>query len=132
MSKALDHKQIVDHKDMAIERVDIPEWDGYVYVRALSGVERDAFEAMVVERRGKNYQINLHNIRGKLACLTIVDENGERIFSDADADVLGKKSAAALQRVFNVASRLSGISDEDVEELAKNLKRAQSEGSSSD
>jgi hypothetical protein len=131
MSKALDRKSITEHQDLKIEKVDVPEWDGYVYVRTLSGVERDAFEAMVVERRGNNYQVNMRNMRAKLACLVIVDESGERIFSDADAEILGKKSASALQRIFNVASRLSGISNEDVEELAKNLKRAQSEGSGS-
>jgi hypothetical protein len=34
--------------------------------------------------------------------------------------LLGEKSAAALQRVFEVGQRLSGLSDDDVEELAKN------------
>jgi hypothetical protein len=34
--------------------------------------------------------------------------------------LLGEKSAAALQRVFEVGQRLSGLSDGDVEELAGN------------
>jgi hypothetical protein len=35
---------------------------------------------------------------------------------------LTKKSAAPMDRLFSVAQRLSGMSNEDVEELEKNLK----------
>jgi len=42
------------------------------------------------------------------------------LFADADALELGQKSAAALVRVVDVARRLSGMTDEDVEELEKN------------
>jgi hypothetical protein len=64
--------------------------------------------------------MNLRNIRAKLVALTVVDEDGNRIFSDEDAEALGKKSAAALDRIFAVAQRLSGLRPEDVEELAGN------------
>jgi hypothetical protein len=42
------------------------------------------------------------------------------MFSDQDVTKLGKKSARALDRVFDVSQRLSGITKEDVEDLAKN------------
>jgi hypothetical protein len=73
--------------------------------------------------------MNLKNIRAKLVALTVVDEEGNRIFSDSDASALGKKSAAALDRVFEVAQRLSGLRPEDVEELSKNFGSDQSEDS---
>ena len=34
---------------------------------------------------------------------------------------LGAKSAAALDRIYDVATRLSGITDEDVEEMAEEM-----------
>ncbi len=89
-------------------------------MRGLTGAERDAFEQSIVETRGKNTRMNLRNIRAKLVALTVVDEDGNRIFSDEDAEALGKKSAAALDRIFAVAQRLSGLRPEDVEELAGN------------
>jgi len=52
--------------------------------------------------------------------LTICDEEGTRLFAAKDMDELGKKSAAALDRIFTVAQRLNGLSGEDVEDLAKN------------
>ena len=89
--------------DLPKEEVYVPEWKTWICVRALTGAERDAFETSIVEQRGKSTKMNLKNIRAKLVALTVVDEEGNRIFSDSDASALGKKSAAALERVFEVA-----------------------------
>lgn len=120
MSKFLTRDAILKAQDLPTEVVEIPEWNGAVIVRGLTGAERDAFEQSIVEQRGKNTRMNLRNIRAKLVALTVVDEEGNRVFSDEDAEALGKKSAAALDRIFAVAQRLSGLRPEDVEELAGN------------
>jgi hypothetical protein len=114
----LSRDAILHADDIEYEDVDVPEWNGAVRVRALTGTERDAYEASMSQQRGKNYVRNLANIRAKLVVKTVVDEQGERVFSDQDANALGKKSASALDRIFEVAARLSRLSDEDVEELA--------------
>jgi hypothetical protein len=44
---------------------------------------------------------------------------------------LGGKSAAALERVFTVAMRLSGLTPDDVKDLTENLDSGQSEDSTS-
>lgn len=111
---------ILQAQDLPKELVSVPEWGGEIYVRALTGAERDAFEQTIVERKGKSTKMNFKNMRAKLVALTTVDEEGKRIFSDSDAELLGKKSAAALTRVFEVAQRLSGITPVDVEELTGN------------
>ena len=120
MSMLLSRDAILEAKDLQHEDVYVEEWGGAVRVRSLTGTERDAFEASVVEQRGKNTKMNLRNIRAKLVALTVVDDEGNRLFSDADAKLLGQKSASALDKIFEVAQRLSGLRDEDVEELAKN------------
>jgi len=76
--------------------------------------------------------VNLANVRARLCAISIVDETGKRMFSDEDVRALGRKSAAALDRVFAAAQRLSGLTDEDVEELAKNSDGGQSDDSGSD
>ena len=111
---------ILQAKDLPSEDVEVKDWGGTVRVRALTGAERDAFEQSIVEQRGKNTRMNLQNMRAKLVALTVVDEDGNRLFTDADAAALGKKSAAALTKVFEVAQRLSGLRAEDVEELSGN------------
>lgn len=133
MSKVtiLGREQILSAQDLEKELVEVKEWGGAVYVRALTGIERDAFEASMVDQRGKSRTINLKNLRARLCALTICDEEGNRLFSDADVEELGKKSAAALTRVFEVAQRLSGLSQEDVEELGKPSEDGPNEGSTS-
>ncbi len=122
---------ILQVQDLPTERVHVPEWGGDVLVRALTGAERDRFEQSIVEQRGKSTRMNLQNIRAKLVALTVVDEQGNRIFKDEDVKWLGNKSAAALDRIFEVAQRLSGLRDEDVEELAKNSESDLSDDSTS-
>jgi len=113
----LNRESILQTNDLPSELVSVPEWGGEVYVRTLTGTERDAFEQAL---SGKKNKPNLDNVRARFAVLTICDENGKRLFSDGDVKALGEKSASALDRVFEVASRLNGFSSEDAEELAKN------------
>jgi hypothetical protein len=131
MTKYLTRDEIMAAQDVQFEDVSVPEWGGEVRVKSLMGEERDALEATMIQGKGKNTSVNLANLRAKLVARSIVDESGQRIFSDTDIFALGKKSAAALSRVYEVAQRLSGISAEDVEELTKNSETAPSEDSGS-
>jgi len=128
----LNKQAILDVKDIEIEKVEVPEWGGFVFVKGMTGLERDTFEASIVQQRGKDARVNMVNIRAKLASQTICDEEGIRLFNDKDVSDLGKKSANALQRVFDVAQRLSGITEDDVDELADNLEKNPLDGSASD
>lgn len=108
--------------------VEVPEWGGTVRVRALSGAERDAYEvALAGVRPDGSRRINLVNVRARLIALTVVDEAGARMFTDKDAEALGAKSATAMQRVFEAAQKLSGLTEDDIEELAEGFADAPSE-----
>ena len=112
--------QIFEAKDLVIEKVEVPEWGGDVFVRGMTGTERDSFESSVIDIRGSSQKVNMSNIRAKLVSLSVCDEKGNRIFEDSDIIELGKKSAFALQRIFDVAQRLSGLSKEEMKALEKN------------
>jgi hypothetical protein len=128
----LTRDDILEAKDIKIELVPTPGWGGEVYVKGLNGAERDKFEGSLITLRGKDKQMNMTNIRAKLASMSICDEKGKRLFNENDVQALSQKSASELQRVFVVAQKLSGISDEDVEELAEELKKDPFDGSPSD
>ena len=113
--------EILKANDLASEVVSVPEWGGDVLVRGMTGAERDKFEASIVQMKGRDQVVNMVNVRAKLASMTICDEKLNRIFTEADVKELSLKSAHALQRVFVVAQKLSGIGDEDVKELAEGL-----------
>lgn len=98
--------------------VAVPEWGGKVKIQELTGSERDDYEAQMFRMRGRNVEQNLHNVRAKLVYLSCVNEDGSRMFSVEDVETLGRLSAAALGRVFDASRILSGLREEDIEEMA--------------
>ncbi|MFZ5816302.1 MAG: hypothetical protein ACOY93_13560 [Bacillota bacterium] len=135
MSNFLSRDAILNAPDLATEEVEVPEWGGKVLVRGLTGKDRDAYEASLVEtvtEGGKaRAKMNMNNIRARLVAMTVVDERGKRLFTSADIEALGQKSGAALDRVFRVAQRLSGLKDGDLEVAEKNSEPGQSGDSTS-
>ena len=111
---------ILKIKDIKTEELFVPEWGDTVLVRGLTGNQRDRYEASIVEMRGKTQVLRMEQMRARLCALCLVDANGRPLFDFEEAEELGKKNAAALERICQVAQRLSGLTDGDVEALAKN------------
>lgn len=121
LTKKLGKSDILSANDLKTERVEVPEWGGYVTVSTMAGMARDAYESSMITRRGNSFTENLENARAKLCAATLIDEDtGDLLFKPNEIKRLGKKSCAALDRVYAVATRLNGVSEADVEELAKN------------
>lgn len=127
--KILTREQILAADDIRLELVQTPEWDGgVVYVKTMTGGERDRLEASIFSTKGER---NMEDLRAKIAALSTVDKEGNCLFSFEDVVALTKKSARPLDRIFAVATRLSGFMPKDVEDLTKNLSAGQDESSSS-
>ena len=131
MSSFLSRNAIFAVPDIQSEDVFVPQWSGTVRVKGLTARERDQFEADILRGKGKNVEVVKQNLRAKLVVRAAVDEAGNRLFGDGDIAFLGEKSAAAIDLLYGVASRLSGISGDDEEELAKNSVSDQSADSPS-
>lgn len=116
----LTKEQIIASEDLKYEDVEVPEWGGSVRVTAMSGTARDAFDDTLVKVVGEKVEQDLGNYRAKVCAACIVGEDGNRMFSAKEVAVLGRKSSAALGRVFDVADRLNGLSARSVEAEAKN------------
>jgi len=119
------------------EEVKVPEWADpetgadVVLVRELRGRERDEWEASLAVQRGKQMVPDVANMRAKLVARCVVNSDLEPVFTQQDVSALGELSAAALDRVFEVASRLSGLSEADLEAAQGNSGTGQDAGSSS-
>ena len=115
---------------LATEELDVPEWGGRVIVRALTGSERDEWDAWRF-RQAAIGEFDLHSrriVRAKMAQLSLVDEDGRHLFSDSDVQALSEKDGAALHRIWEVGLRLSKIvvTDADLRRVADSLKAARS------
>lgn len=109
-------------------RVEVPELGGVVFVRALTGRERDDWEVGIfqrvdrekarVEAGGKPDPYYLsRDLRARLAVRTVCDEQGQLLFRPEDEEAVAAYPAAALDRIYAVARRLSLIEEQDVQEL---------------
>lgn len=122
--------QILEADDLPSEEVVVPEWNTTVFVRSMTGRDRDMFEAKMLKANeaGKH----LENFRARLTVFCAIDEEGKRIFADSDIAALGEKSGRALDRIFEVASRLNKMREVDIEDTRKNSLRAVGDDSTSD
>lgn len=119
----LSRDAILGAVDIQTKEVDVPEWGGAVFIKGMTGAERDAFEAT----NQRNGEQNLTNVRARFLVRCIVNEEGTRIFADQDAAGLGKKSSAAISRLWDAAAELNGTSDEEQAAMEGNSETAPTE-----
>jgi hypothetical protein len=133
MGSYLTRDAILAATALKTEEVDVSDtvWGGVVLVRELRGRERDEWEASLAVQHGKQMVPDVANMRAKLVARSVVGEDGEPLFSQQDVNALGELSAAALDRVFEVAARLSGLNEKDLEEMQGNSGTAGPGGGSS-
>lgn len=114
-------EQILSARDLQEEQVHIPEWDVDLIIRELTGAQRDRLESESVRIDGKGNvtAVRSDNLRAKIVILSTYDGDGNRVFEDSDLDSLLTKSASVLDRIADVAMRLSGMTQKAAEELGE-------------
>ncbi len=115
----LSKADILAASDMETVEVEVPEWDGTVLVSTMRGFERDEFERDLQEQYGKGAQADYSKFRVTLVRLTLVDKNGDKLFSKMDLEQLNSKNAAVLDRLFEEAKTLNKIGDKELEDATK-------------
>ena len=108
-----------------------------VYVRQMTGRERDQFEASLLKKKTNakgesTYEQNTEDFRAKLAVLTLCDEKGNSLLQPGDYSVLSQNmSAKRLEKIIIAAQKLNAITEVDKENLTKNSEADQDDNSSS-
>lgn len=111
----LNADQIFAANDMSLVPVEVPEWNGTVYVRVMSVGEMEAYQREFAEKREK-----MENWRSKLLVRCICDKDGKALFTNDQVEKLGTKSVKVMSRLFDLAMKHNAVTEKDVEELAKN------------
>ena len=113
---ALTKDQILSADDLGLLKVSVPEWGGDVYIRVMTVGERDAYEREWVGKR----ETGIENFRSKFLARCLCDETGKRLFTDEEIVLLATKNARICSTLWSKAMKHNAITNEDVEELAKN------------
>lgn len=98
----------------------IPELGGSVWVKGMSAADRSKFEKDFQTASGKTNKRKAAEVRERLLVACVCDENGTRMLTTQDIDALGRQSIQIVERIVEVAQRLCGMSNEDVELMAGN------------
>ena len=108
---------------------DVSAFGGTVRIKTMTGAERDSWEDSLVDEDGKPKKDNKTTFRASLLVRCIVDEKGNRVFGDKDAEALSRKSAKSLGKLYEEARKLNGIGKDVEEEIEKNSEGVPGEGS---
>lgn len=125
----LNRDDIVGAKDYRTVDVKVNEWrpegvteDAYVKVRPMTAGQRARYESAMVELHQTNKNFDKIGEYGlKVVAWCVVDEEGKRIFNDADVKQLEQKSSAPILRIRDAALKLSGMGSEAVDEAAEDF-----------
>ena len=129
---ALTATEILNAQDAQVIPLDVPEWKGSVFIRTVNGEERDRMETIFVALSGS--LDNGHEMKpwkSEVASLMISDEAGNRIFTDADIEKIGKKNWKAIDRIVDAGMDHNGLTEAALEEAEKNSESDQSDDSGS-
>lgn len=122
----LTKEQIFAADDMGMLKLSVPEWGGDVYIRVMTVGERDAYENEWQRKR----ETGVDDFRTKFLVRCLVDDKGNRLFDNGDVARLAQKSARVMNRVWLAAMEHNNLSDQSIEELAKNSEPGPTAGSS--
>lgn len=93
--------QILSSADTRLEPVPVPEWGCTVFVPVVT------VEDMEHHQKGSG-----PNTLARMACFVIRDEQGQRIFTDADAPAMAKRSVTAVNRIITKFNEINGFTED--------------------
>lgn len=115
----LTREAILGAQDRPPKRVWVPEWQGHVWIRTLSGIESERYNYWINENRKPGGPLP-SGWMARICQMGLVDQHGNQLFTEADIDALMTRSATVILRLVNKINDESGIGDEAEGKLEKN------------
>ncbi len=110
MTTLLTRDAILSVNDRRFAEVDVPEWGGTVRIATLDALHLIEYHGLLKpDGTGADHV-------GWLLASSIVDADGNLIFTPADAAALQTKNPVAVLRVFNEAAKLNALASDSAED----------------
>ncbi len=93
-----------------------------VRIRNLTEAERSSFEGSILTSKGDFSLSKIKLQRRRLICLCLVDDEGNRLLTDADADsaAFREMDGAVTGVLYDECRKWCGFDEGDLDELVKN------------
>lgn len=105
--------------EVPLNKVDIPELGGSVYVKGMTAKERSAFEVSL-QTNGKRSLRKMQLFREMLVVKCCCDEQGTKLFTKEDMSTIGDLPITVVERIVDECMLVCGMKDEDVEGMVGN------------
>lgn len=119
---------------MKREAVPVPELGGTVYISQLYAAQLLDYNEMIQQLKKDGVQditpSTSLTLMARLVSMAACDENGNPLFTEADAKELIKSQPNVLLTLSTKAMEISGLHSEAVKEVAEQLKKNQNSDSS--
>jgi len=132
----LNKERLLTKSLLSIQKVELGKGD-FVFVREMTGRERDSFEKMILvdeenEKGETVFKRNFKDFRAKIVTMTMCDEKGNLLLDITDVEKLSTcMSASQLEKIVKVTKELNKMDVEDSDELVKNLEAGDTPGKTS-
>lgn len=102
------------------KEIEVPELGGSVYVREVNAKELDRI--YVLCSRVKNMPDSAKSLRAEMCAYFLSDENGKRLFSDNQFDMLAQLNGKIMDAIMDAGMAMNSLGEEDdpVGEAEKN------------
>lgn len=122
---------ILEAQDLHEQLIDVPEWGIKLKMKTMTGDDRQAFsEAM--SQYGLEDEMPPHMLAQLVIACARHHETDELVFTHDDANWLGNKNGAVLERLAKIAADVSGMGPDAEAAMGKGSSSAGSVVSSSD
>jgi len=89
-------------------------------VQSLTDHERAMWEVDCLNESGERDPVAMESMRPRLIVKCLVDDGGNRLFTDEEAEDVAGLPASVTVKLFTVCSDLCGMDDDDKKDAAKN------------
>ncbi len=107
---------------------------GTVVIREMGATQRDQWEQLVAREKKKSEVGEYKHFRASLVVFSVCNKlpdakTGDLLFSVKDIERVSAMPGKLIDKIWDVAARLSGITEEAEKEIGKNLTTGPSGGS---
>ncbi len=115
---ALTKEEILGLSDIQVKLIEVPPWSdngtpAEVYIRTITGAERDKLEDLAYKKQFENY-------RARCVSCFLSDGEGKPLFAATDVPKLAKKNAEALDVITDAGIAFNHMRQEDVDSAEGN------------
>ena len=108
---SLDRAALLKPIERKTEKVELPEFGkgAFVYVAGMNAREKNAHDSALMNRKFDGLDpVKVKTQKERMVICCVRDKAGKKVFQPQDVEALGNWPSDTLNRVFDVANRLSG------------------------